>query len=84
MAAARALIEKASATGRELLTEPESKELLSLYGIPSVETRIVADGQERDSLEAEAEELRANLEAYRDMAAAQGAGAGDAGGWVDE
>jgi acyl-CoA synthetase (NDP forming) len=37
---AAALAEQVSASGRELLTEPESKALLSHYGIPVVETRI--------------------------------------------
>jgi acyl-CoA synthetase (NDP forming) len=39
---AAALAEQVSASGRELLTEPESKALLSHYGIPVVETRIGA------------------------------------------
>ena len=34
------IIAKARASGRELLNEFESKQLLSLYGIPTVETRI--------------------------------------------
>jgi acetyltransferase len=45
-AAARAVIEKVLAAGREVLTAPESKEVLSAYGIPSVETRIAGDGEE--------------------------------------
>ena len=44
--AARALIEQVSASGRQLLTEPESKALLSHYGIPVVETRIAADAEQ--------------------------------------
>jgi len=45
-AAARAVIESALAAGREVLTEPESKEVLSAYGIASVETRIAGDREE--------------------------------------
>ena len=37
--AARAVIDAALASGRELLTEPEAKALLAAYGIPVVETR---------------------------------------------
>jgi len=44
--AARAVIGRALAAGREVLTESESKEVLSAYGIASVETRIAADAQE--------------------------------------
>ncbi|HYM43267.1 MAG TPA: bifunctional acetate--CoA ligase family protein/GNAT family N-acetyltransferase [Steroidobacteraceae bacterium] len=42
-AAARAVVAKALAEGRTTLTEPESKELLAAYGIPTVVTRIVRD-----------------------------------------
>ena len=38
--AASAIIEKARASGRTILTEYESKQLLASYGIPTVETRI--------------------------------------------
>jgi len=38
-----ALLRAARAEGRTLLTEPESKELLAAYGIPTVETRIATD-----------------------------------------
>ncbi|HXK26228.1 MAG TPA: bifunctional acetate--CoA ligase family protein/GNAT family N-acetyltransferase [Myxococcota bacterium] len=41
--AARALIASVATSGRELLTEPESKALLKDYGIPSVETRVADD-----------------------------------------
>jgi len=37
---AKKLIDRALASGRTLLTEVESKELLSLYGIPTVPTRV--------------------------------------------
>ena len=37
---AKRLIDRTLATGRTLLTEVESKELLSLYGIPCVPTRV--------------------------------------------
>ncbi|REJ92463.1 MAG: GNAT family N-acetyltransferase [Planctomycetota bacterium] len=39
-AAARRIIVRALAAGRELLTEPEAKGVLAAYGIPTVETRI--------------------------------------------
>jgi acetyltransferase len=42
-AAARGVIEAALASGRALLTEPEAKRILSAYGIPVVETRVVRD-----------------------------------------
>ncbi len=38
----RALLRRVRAEGRTLLTEPESKEVLAAYGIPTVETRTVA------------------------------------------
>ena len=41
-----AIIERARNAGRVLLTEPESKQVLSLYGIPTVETRIALDEEE--------------------------------------
>jgi acetyltransferase len=41
--AARAVIDRALAAGREVLSEPESKEVLSAYGIASVETKIAGD-----------------------------------------
>lgn len=44
--AARAVIDRALAAGREVLSEPESKEVLSAYGIASVETRIAGDREE--------------------------------------
>lgn len=42
-ATARLVIENALSAGRELLTEPEAKEVLAAYGIPIVETRIAAN-----------------------------------------
>ena len=44
-AAARAVIEGALASGREWLTEPEAKEILSAYRIPVAATRTVADAE---------------------------------------
>ena len=41
-----AIIENARSRGRVLLTEFESKQILSLYGIPTVETRIARDENE--------------------------------------
>jgi acetyltransferase len=41
-----AVIEGALNHGRVLLTEPESKQVLSLYGIPTVETRVAQDEDE--------------------------------------
>jgi len=40
------IIQNARGQGRTLLTEPESKQLLSLYGIPTVETRVAASEDE--------------------------------------
>ena len=42
-AAARRVIDAVLADGRELLNEPEAKTLLAAYGIPVVETQVVAD-----------------------------------------
>ncbi len=39
---ARSVIEKALLENRELLTEPEAKQVLAAYGIPVVETRVAA------------------------------------------
>ena len=43
-ATARTLIEKALAEKREWLSEAEAKQLLTAYGIPVVETRVVSSG----------------------------------------
>jgi acetyltransferase len=43
---AAALLERVRCAGRTLLTEVESKELLSLYGIPTVPTRLAATAEE--------------------------------------
>ena len=40
--AARLVLDRALMEGREVLSEPESKAILSSYGVPVVETRIVA------------------------------------------
>ncbi len=40
------IIQNARSKGRTLLTEVESKQLLSLYGIPTVETRVAASSDE--------------------------------------
>ena len=45
-AAARAVIERALADGRDWLTEPEAKNILAAYGIPVAHTRTVADAEE--------------------------------------
>lgn len=50
---AKKLIDRTLATGRTLLTEVESKELLSLYGIPSVPTRVARTADEAASCAAE-------------------------------
>lgn len=42
----RKLIERAAAAGRTLLTEIESKEILELYGIPTVPTRLAKSEEE--------------------------------------
>ncbi|NOZ72813.1 MAG: GNAT family N-acetyltransferase, partial [Chloroflexi bacterium] len=43
---AQGVIEKARAAGRTILTEYESKQILSYYGIPTVETRIARTPKE--------------------------------------
>ena len=43
---ARSLLERASASGRVLLSEIESKEMLQLYGIPTVPTLLAHDAEE--------------------------------------
>jgi len=43
---AEAIIQRTRATGRTILTEFESKKLLSAYGIPTVETRIALSEEE--------------------------------------
>jgi acetyltransferase len=47
------IIENARSHGRTLLTEVESKKLLSLYGIPSVETHFAASEDEASKLASE-------------------------------
>ena len=44
--AARAVIARALTGKRRMLTEPESKDILAMYGIPTVETRTVRDLKE--------------------------------------
>src|SRR5690606_5375103 len=44
--AAAALVDAARAEGRTLLTEYESKRLLELYGLPTIETHIASDADE--------------------------------------
>jgi acetyltransferase len=46
----RALVAKALGTGRTMLTEPESKEILAAYGIPVVETRTAHEVSELEGL----------------------------------
>ena len=43
---ARAVIQDALVSGRQMLSEPEAKTLLAAYGIPVVETRIAHDAEE--------------------------------------
>jgi acetyltransferase len=50
---AKKLIDRTLATGRTLLTEVESKKLLSLYGIPSVPTRVARTADEAAAYAAE-------------------------------
>ena len=47
------IIQNARSKGRTLLTELESKQLLSLYGIPTVETRVAASEDEAAKLASE-------------------------------
>lgn len=51
--AARAVIEQALAEDRELLTEPEAKQVLAAYGIPVVETRVAHTPEQAAELGAE-------------------------------
>jgi acetyltransferase len=50
---AKELIDRTLATGRTLLTEVESKQLLSLYGIPAVPTRVARTADEAAACAAE-------------------------------
>jgi acetyltransferase len=50
---AKELIDRTLATGRTLLTEVESKELLSLYGIPTVPTHVARTADEAAAYAAE-------------------------------
>ena len=52
-AAVRAIVEAVLDEGREILTEPEAKDLLAAYGVPVVETRIAADPTAAADLAAE-------------------------------
>ncbi|MDX1576270.1 MAG: GNAT family N-acetyltransferase, partial [Kiloniellales bacterium] len=52
-AAARVIIDEAVAAGRELLTEPQAKAVLSAYGLPVVATRIARDPDHAGRLAAE-------------------------------
>ncbi len=45
-ATARGVIERPLTEGRELLTEPEAKQVLAAYGIPVVETRVATSSNE--------------------------------------
>ncbi|MCX6070315.1 MAG: acetate--CoA ligase family protein, partial [Chloroflexi bacterium] len=51
--AAAAILERARQSGRTILTEYESKQLLASYGIPTVETRIAASEDEAARIAAE-------------------------------
>ena len=48
--AARVIIDEAVAAGRELLTEPQAKAILSAYGLPVVETRIARSAEHAGKL----------------------------------
>ncbi|RIL02366.1 MAG: GNAT family N-acetyltransferase [Proteobacteria bacterium] len=48
--AARSVVARALADGRELLTEPEAKEVLAAFGVPVVETHIARDADEAAAL----------------------------------
>lgn len=50
---AQKIVDRARREGRTLLTEPESKDLLSAYGIPTVPTRIAASAEEAVQIAAE-------------------------------
>ncbi|MBK9120878.1 MAG: bifunctional acetate--CoA ligase family protein/GNAT family N-acetyltransferase [Phycisphaerales bacterium] len=51
--AARAVIEQVLEEGRDLLTEPEAKQVLAAYGIPIVPTRVAATPAEAAEIAAE-------------------------------
>jgi acetyltransferase len=46
VAAARAVCARAAAEGREMLSEPEAKQVLAAYGVPVVETRVARNAAE--------------------------------------
>lgn len=48
--AARSIMRAAAKAGRNLLTEPEAKAVLSAYGIPTVTTRVAASPQEVEAI----------------------------------
>ena len=52
-ACASEIIQKARASGRTILTEYESKQLLAAYGIPTVETRIALTEAEAEKIAGE-------------------------------
>lgn len=54
-ATARALLQQALAAGREMLTEPEAKQVLQCYGIPVAATRVV--GPDADEAVAAADSI---------------------------
>ena len=51
--AARVVIEDALLEGRELLTEPEAKQVLAAYGIPVVQTRVASTPDEAAAIAAQ-------------------------------
>ena len=51
--AARAIIDSAIADGREMLTDPEAKSVLSAYGVPVLETRQATDPTHAGAIAAE-------------------------------
>src|ERR671932_638257 len=69
---AREIVEGARGEGRTLLTEPEAKELLSAYGIPTVETKVARDPETavRDA-DAVQEAYRRIEESVREKAGAE-------------
>ncbi len=48
--AARKLIERALAEGRDILTEPEAKAVLEAYGVPTVKTEVATSAEEASRL----------------------------------
>lgn len=56
-ATARLMVEKALASGNEMMSEPEAKAVLAAYGIPTVETQIARTPAEASRIASQMEDL---------------------------